>query len=72
MLQKLKVRLLAQNYNLLRISGQSFKTTLFSHVYENSWEAESEDQLRKRSRYCLRKVDKNLVQKYARTCIEKS
>ena len=36
---------------------------LIGNGYENNWEAENEDQLRKRIRSCVKKVNKNLVQR---------
>ena len=47
---------MSHSYDLLMISGQSLTT--MTYMYENNWVAENEDQMRKRIRSCLRKVDK--------------
>ena len=41
---------------------EDFWSILKGYVYENNWEAESEDQLQKKIHSCLKKIDKNLVQ----------
>ena len=46
---------------------ENFWSILKGEVYKNNWQAENLDQLRNRIKYCLGKVDFNLIQSLARS-----
>ena len=53
---------------------ENFWSILKGEVYKNNWQAENIDKLRDRIKYCLRKIDLNLIQSLARSiprCLDK-